>query len=98
MPQFTPVSRTTLRTDPTTDILTGSRARRLRCPGGFPRFAVNCRVVALLAIASSGACGLVADAGTVTNLGALANDDTRARAISGDGSVVVGGSYDGNYN
>ncbi len=73
-------------------------ARRLRCPGGFPRFTVNCRVVALLAIASGGVCGLVADAGTVTNLGVLANDDTRARAISGDGSVVVGGTYDGNYN
>ena len=73
-------------------------ARRLRCPGGFLRFSGNCRVVALLVITSGGACGLVADAGTVTNLGSLANDDTRARAISGDGSVVVGGSYDGNYN
>ena len=73
-------------------------ARRLRCPGGFPRFSVNRRVIALLAMASGGACGLVADAGTVTNLGTLANDETRARAISGDGSVVVGGSYDGNFN
>ena len=73
-------------------------ARRLRCPRGVARFMVNCRVVALLAIAFGGACGLVADAGTVTNLGALANDDTRAQAISGDGSVVGGGSYDGNFN
>jgi len=73
-------------------------ARRLRCPRGVARFTVNCRVVALLAIAFGGACGLVADAGAVTNLGALANDDTRAHAISGDGSVVGGGGYDGNFN